>query len=75
MLFKVYDKQRKEYWSETFTLLDLAKSHRFPSNAEMFYEIVPAEAAQRDQAAIGVCPQCGAGLHEDHKPTCDYCRR
>ena len=41
MKYKVWDKEIKDFWKEDFTLLELAASHRFPSNAAEFYEIVP----------------------------------
>jgi hypothetical protein len=41
--YRVFDKERGKYWPETFTLLELAKSQRFPSNAENFYEISELE--------------------------------
>lgn len=43
MKYKVWDVERKSFWPEQFTLIELAASHRFPSNAAQFYVIMPVE--------------------------------
>jgi hypothetical protein len=46
MKYKIWDKENREFWPDIFTAEDLAKSHRFPSNLECFYEIIPSKRAK-----------------------------
>jgi hypothetical protein len=54
MKYKVWDKEKGEYWPQTFTLLELAASHRFPSNAAEFYEILPAISEPEEAASAAL---------------------
>lgn len=50
MKFQIYDKQKHEYWDEELTPMELAKSNRFPSNAEQWYDITPVYSEDSSKA-------------------------
>jgi len=57
--------------------LETAIARRDNADAEIarIRELIAQEQSGRTAENVGVCPQCGAGLREDHKSTCDYRRR
>jgi hypothetical protein len=39
--FRVWDKEKNQWWEQEFAPIELAVSHKFPSNAADFYTLVP----------------------------------